>query len=668
MAGDQAEAVRLPQDATQPSLSPASPKAKNRGKYISKACAGEVRSVRIVGDMTKYASILREPGCENPDHQLLQETNAVLERLRTLEQHFRRMDKALQGRPTNEMAGEDDNNSDDDYNSDSDKNNNCAPVDTEIFEVASNQTAVASLSSHINALKRSLLPMAYGVQSSPAFPYASETEPGRANYLRNLPSVPRIQSLTRLYFKHLNNFFPCLDDAQFQERLARIEVDQVVSEGDRLCMVVQPSSRSFVMSMCMVLAVATYLDPSSHQGQDNNTAPGWRYVRMAEEMAGRDHHCGRSVGIDLDLVRYHTVRAMYMIHVERLTAAAHAIGTAIQLAFNAGLNDESTWESDCSDTDRCARRLLWWTIFYMDRRVAQKCWKPYLIRENEVLVEDVVQMPESSTFGSGVFHDQEPYSETEGKVLIHRYVQTAVSWARLWAVVWDTMFAARAPRGESRLEEIEVLDARLLHAQRQIHESLQWETCLLPSYMAAGETEAHIRSRLVACVRMNLLRLLIRQSCKHTVASDPRGSQICMQLASETIEAILAYMKTRTNQIPFGLNAVECVVEAMCHLVPHLKGRSRTAPYLSSFGRAVEFLQGLSNSMGAASRALDALGGIADGEWLNVFDSEGGISLDYMPLSANPISQGVCQESFNELFSEDWAEMCLPGSETGLFT
>ncbi|KAK5297107.1 hypothetical protein LTR20_008758 [Exophiala xenobiotica] len=576
------------------------------------------------------------------------------------------MDKALQGRPTNEMAGQDDNNSDDDYNSD--KNNNCAPVDTEIFEVASNQTAVASLSSHINALKRSLLPMAYGVQSSPALPYASETEPGRANYLRNLPSVPQIQSLTRLYFEHLNNFFPCLDDAQFQERLARIEVDQVVSEGDRLCLVVKPSSRSFVMSMCMVLAVATYLDPSSHQGQDNNTAPGWRYVRMAEEMAGRDHHSSsRSVGIDLDLVRYHTVRAMYMIHVERLTAAAHAIGTAIQLAFNAGLNDESTWGSDCSDTDRCARRLLWWTIFYMDRRVAQKCWKPYLIRENEVLVEDVVQMPESSTFGSGVFDDQETYSETEGKVLIHRYVQTAVSWARLWAVVWDTMFAARAPRGESRLEEIEVLDARLLHAQRQIHESLQWETCLLPSYMAAGETEAHIRSRLVACVRMNLLRLLIRQSCKHTVASDPRGSQICMQLASETIEAILAYMKTRTNQIPFGLNAVECVVEAMCHLVPHLKGRSRTAPYLSSFGRAVEFLQGLSNSLGAASRALDALGGIADGEWLNVFDSEGGISLDYMPLSANPISQGFCQESFNELFSEDWAEMCLPGSETALF-
>jgi hypothetical protein len=409
------------------------------------------------------------------------------------------MDKALQGRPTNEMAGEDDNNSNDDYSSD--KNNICAPVDTEIFEVASNQTAVASLSSHINALKRLLLPMAYGSQSSPALPYASETEPGRANYLRNLPSVPRIQSLTRLYFEHLNNFFPCLDDAQFQERLARIEVDQVVSEGDRLCLVVQPSSRSFVMSMCMVLAVATYLDPSSHQGQDNNTAPGWRYVRMAEEIARRDHNSsGRSVGIDLDLVRYHTVRAMYMIHVERLTAAAHAIGTATQLAFNAGLNDESTWGSDCSDTDRCARRLLWWTIFYMDRRVAQKCWKPYLIRENEVLVEDVVQMPESPIFSSGVFDVQETYSETEGKVLLHRYVQTAVSWARLWAVVWDTMFAARAPRGESRLEEIEVLDARLLHAQRQIHESLQWETCLLPSYMAAGETEAHIRSRLVACV------------------------------------------------------------------------------------------------------------------------------------------------------------------------
>lgn len=389
------------------------------------------------------------------------------------------MDKALHAEPADQRG-----------------DNNDAPVDTEIFEVASDQTAIASLSSHINALKKSLLPNAHRMQQPPSLPHTplqSERETGKARYLRDLPSAPQTESLINLYFDHMNSFFPCIDDVAFRKRLSQIEAEQVL-EGDRICLLVKPASRSFLLLMCLVLAVATYLDPSSHQGK-GTTAPGWRYFLMAEDISGKDH-CLRDVGMDLDLVRYHTVKAMYMIHVERLTAASHSIGTAVQLAFNIGLNDESTW-NNCSETEKCARRLLWWTIFYMDRRVAQKCWKPYLIREIEVQVEDM-DGTESVPF-SDVF-EIETCSEMEWKLLINRYVQTQISWGRLWALVWDSMFAACAPKGDARTEEIEILDVRILHAQRQTHESLRWETSLLPNYMAAGETEAQIRSRLVAYV------------------------------------------------------------------------------------------------------------------------------------------------------------------------
>lgn len=371
----------------------------------------------------------------------------------------------------------------------------------EIFKVASNKEAIASLSSHINALKKILLPtsnLAQPSTSSPPESIESGETLGATSYLCDLPSIPQIKSLVSLYFDQLNNFFPCIDPRQFRERLGQIEVDQVSDEG-RIQIVVKPCSRTFLMMMCMILAVATYLDLSNHEAKIDST-PGWRYFLMAEDMAGKEYRL-RHECIDLDLVRYHTVKSMYLIHVERLTAASQSIGTAIQLAFNIGLNDESKW-SHRSEAEQRACRLLWWTIFYMDRRVAQKSWKPYLIRENEFRVEEVEGV-DSLVLSTGF--NLETYAESESKLLINRYVQTEIVWARLWGLVWDSLFAARALARGARAEEIEVLDAKILHAQRQTHESLQWGTAQLSSYEAAGETEGHIRSRLVARVVSRLI-------------------------------------------------------------------------------------------------------------------------------------------------------------------
>lgn len=428
---------------------------------------------------------------------MINESEVVLERLRTLEQHVRRMDKALHDQSADQSNGD---------NNDSD-----VPLDTEIFGIDLDHTALASLSCHINALKRTLLPNAHRMQPArtlPHVPFHSVGEMETSRYLRNLPSVPQIKSLISLYFEHLNNFFPCLNDAEFRKRLSQIEGDQVL-EGDQICLLVKASSRTFLMLMCMVLATATYLDPSSHQGKGEAATPGWRYFLMGEKISGRGE-CLRNTGMDLDLVRYHTVKAIYMIHVEKLTAASHAIGTSIQLAFSIGLNDESTWDN-CSESDKRARRSLWWTIFYMDRRIAQKCWKPYLIREVEVQVKDM-ESTETSTFNA--IFDMETYSDLERQRLTNRYLQTEISWARLWALIWDSMFAARAQKGATSTEEIEILDARILHAQRQTHESLHWETIHLPNHIAEGETEAQIRSRLVAyVVCQSCLRIAVPPEC-----------------------------------------------------------------------------------------------------------------------------------------------------------
>ena len=69
--------------------------------------------------------------------------------------------------------------------------------------------------------------------------------------------------------------------------------------------------------------------------------------------------------------------------------------------------------------------------------------------------------------------------------------------------------------------------------------------------------------------------------------------------------------------------------------------------------------------MGAASRALNALGEIADKSWLDVLNPDPGISLDFMPMSSNP-ANGLYEYSFNDPFSSEWSEICLPGLDTSI--
>ncbi|OQV07666.1 Fungal specific transcription factor domain-containing protein [Cladophialophora immunda] len=603
------------------------------------------------------------------NEQISHSTDSMIDRLESLEQHVDRMDKALH-------AG---------YVAQPDEAE--APQDTEIFARSPPEhSRPASLSSHINALKKTLLPAFPLLQQAPRSAKVGgqcSEQLVTKHYLRNCPSLIRLKFLLGLYFEHLNPFFPCLDEGEFMQRWVEIEND-LVHDGNSLCLLVRPSSRTFLMSMCLVLAVATYLDPCSHGEDQPSISPGWKYVSMAEHIAEGDrYHSTQLLTPDLDLVRYYVVKAMYMIHTEKLTAASHAISTAVHLAFVLSLNDESTWDDCRSIAATNARRRLWWTLFYLDRRIAQKCWRPYLIRESEIRVDDSIKTTETETSirttNGDNDGDTESHVRTTDRALSSRYVQTEIDWARLWALVWDSLFAVRpTSTGRDKQEEIEILDARILHSQRQTHESLHWNTSHLPNYLAACEPEAQVRARLVTYVRINLLRLLIRQSWKHTTATDTRESRVCIELASDTIEAILAYMASRTNPIPFGLNAVECVVECICHLVPHVTLTSSNMNWSSgddvampSLTRAIEFLQNLSTTLGAARRALDALGEIVDRGWLQVFRSKSELELDYYaPLFQGTAKGGVDSGGpgpFDELFSLEWSDACGSTLDAGSF-
>jgi hypothetical protein len=87
---------------------------------------------------------------------------------------------------------------------------------------------------------------------------------------------------------------------------------------------------------------------------------------------------------------------------------------------------------------------------------------------------------------------------------------------------------------------------------------------------------------------------------------------------------------------------------------------------MSCFERAIGFLKNLAITIGAARRALDVLGGIADKEWLNNISCDGTLGFDYAQLFSAS-SRGLRQDIFDDLLIPEWPEICVPGPDFDVF-
>lgn len=162
---------------------------------------------------------------------------------------------------------------------------------------------------------------------------------------------------------------------------------------------------------------------------------------------------------------------------ELLYDASQAISTAAQLAMRARLNEERVWDI-LPEQEIHNRKRLWWTIYFLDRKISQRTGSPYFVRDIEVAVSDFSQPPTTGT---------------------DRYMQALVDLGKLWSLIWDTFFAATAPKPiDSR--EVEVMDTRILVVQRDLSSDLVWDTELLEEYLAKPEPEPFIRRRLAVYI------------------------------------------------------------------------------------------------------------------------------------------------------------------------
>ncbi|KAH8892290.1 hypothetical protein GQ53DRAFT_823084 [Thozetella sp. PMI_491] len=422
-----------------------------------------------------------------------------------------------------------------------------------------------------------------------------------------LPRPSRLRSLLDIYFREMDSFFPFLDKRDTEKRIFEALEKGGYSECN-LIIDVDNAHYPIMALLCNILVMGECQDPDVKGCDDSR--PGWAMFNRGRKLI---QHCSSSRVVDVDLVRYHTLSALYMMNSELLQPSYHAISTAVQSAMMCRLNKQSLW--DCSLEEGQSRQRLWWTLYFLDRRIAQRNGTPYLIRDNEIAVEefDVPHSPKKSASDKHAAPESHPLeqsqAESASKLFTENYLQSLIDFGKIWAHIWDTFFAASATHGGD-WREIALTDTRILIFRRQLPPELTWNTDTVSEYTSNGETEPRMRRRLAIFIRINLLRMIIRQNPTLSCDGDEEARLFCAHLARNSIDAIAAFANACPRIRSSGYFISTALVECIYHLVYILQDRSLEIdrpPLLDAFRKAYQLLSDFASTWVTANRAVRAL-------------------------------------------------------------
>ncbi|KAF2092529.1 hypothetical protein NA57DRAFT_62398 [Rhizodiscina lignyota] len=452
---------------------------------------------------------------------------------------------------------------------------------TDTFETSSPWPSPLAVSSLISMLRKY-------VGRNPDVDSIPTTPPSMNETLFiTLPPPERLQALVNSFFFQFDCYFPLLDRVNFKKCVAEAFKNLSYSETNRRVSVGVQHYKTMAI-LCTVLAFgAPFLDPIDTP----EPRAGWtqylqgRQLIQSTEIPGDD---------DIDVVVYHTVSAAYLFHAEMLRAAQKHIVQAFQAAQVARLNDQQTWND--GRPNMAFPRSLWWNLYFLDKRITQKSGVAYFIRESEVAVDDFSKHYISRWF-------QEVDAEHQD------FIQTMILYSRLWTRTWDSFFAPRSINAKN-WEEVLIMDARVMIAERHVAPQLRWKTDQFEELVRKGEEEYRVRRRLLVYTRFQELRLTIRQESLPDKEIDYQRRRSCFHIAKDIVDAVEKYL----NKFPANRAAeymiTSTLVKAIYYIVP--ESRDENTPLDIEMVRgtlrlASTLLKSLVNNVAAANRAYQAL-------------------------------------------------------------
>lgn len=357
------------------------------------------------------------------------------------------------------------------------------PFSTDSLEPGDCSNALMSFRAKLEALHNTMLNEFQTPKDSPQTKLKFQSDTQNDNQARGLislklPPPSKLSSSLATFFREHNLYLPCIDRQDFENRMLDWLTVGSYGAGD-YTVTVPPHRTSFAALTCLILSVSEYISPENDPQALSDLGGEW--YRRGVDTIGRARWSGE---LDLYQICFYTLEAIYLHYIERLAESSRAVSLAVSLSFRGGLNDQTTY-AYLSPSARHARKALWWTLYYVDRWIAEKSGQPYHIRDMEIDVDD---------FSDSLVDKMNV--ETYTNVQNLSQLQSMVDWARLWTRVWDSFFALKAKHlGDA--EEIEAMDTLIQATASALPVQLRWSAKTLSFRAQSGETRYEAGLRLL---------------------------------------------------------------------------------------------------------------------------------------------------------------------------
>lgn len=304
-----------------------------------------------------------------------------------------------------------------------------------------------------------------------------------------LPKPPVLWSRLDDFFREFPCYFPFL-----REQQARHQIDAMLNSveyGKGRCEVLISAKD------CKVAAILFNMVAYAESVMESVSETDSNLFSSSASCPGSESYCrglslmeyyGQLYDSDIETVIYHALSASFFFAAEKLQMALGSVSMSFHIARYIELNNQRRWPEDANDELAC-RQSLWWTLYFLDKRVTQKIGITYGVREDECSVREFIETNDIDSQGH------------------QGLLQSMITFSHLWANIWDSFFAPSTSTKDPR-EALEVTDTRIQLAYRRIPSNLYWKTEELSEYLSK-DNERQIRRRLLVWL-VSFLTLLQR--------------------------------------------------------------------------------------------------------------------------------------------------------------
>lgn len=348
--------------------------------------------------------------------------------------------------------------------------------DTDVFHAQSPGSNSIALSSQIDALQK--LGCRSNSKKARLLSIESTTEP---HLVVQLPEPTALWAQVTVFLAEFECYFPCLHGDrvcdQLSATLTLLGYDEYHTEvfiGDLQCQIIAILFNMLAYAEAVMQSSPTVGDLIPHPGAQ-------RYYQGMKIM----EHFGKLHGNDLQTTVYHTTATAYLLELGMLQMAFQSVSQALQTALCIALNDQGRWPNNTEDEDIACRQSLWWTIFFLDKRIAHKIGIAYCVRQKECAVREY--LGDDGSLGPQAHHE---------------LLQSMILFSQLWAHIWDSFFSPRATTKEHKEQkedtwvEMQLTDVKIIVAYRRLPR-LRWRSQKMSEYIYNGDSEREIRRRLL---------------------------------------------------------------------------------------------------------------------------------------------------------------------------